>query len=94
MQSRKRRNQVENFLHFEDSPELFPVEYCLQFGGVFQKYSKMIKNDTLGHYRTRSTVLDGKNDETDENQSHLNNAEMVVQQDTLLHTHQNQNATD
>jgi len=53
LQSRKRRNQVENYIHFEESPEQFPIEYCLLFGGQFLKY----KNETLknlAHYRTRS----------------------------------------
>ena len=30
---------MENFLHFEESPEQFPIEFCLTFGGAFSKYS-------------------------------------------------------
>ena len=39
MQSRKRKSQVENFLHFEESPEQFPIEFCLTFGGNYEKYA-------------------------------------------------------
>ena len=53
MHSRKRRNQVENYLHFEESPEQFPIEYCLLFGGAFLKY-KHESMKSLAHYRTAS----------------------------------------
>lgn len=53
LQSRKRRNQVENYLHFEESPEQFPIEFCLLFGGSFLKY-KHESTKGLAHYRTAS----------------------------------------
>ena len=37
--NRQKRSQVENFLHFEESPDQFPIEFCLTFGGSFDRYS-------------------------------------------------------
>ena len=37
--AKKKRNkvQVENYLHYEESPEQFPLEFGLLFGGAFSK---------------------------------------------------------
>jgi len=35
--SKKSRIQVENYLHYEESPEQFPIEFCLLFGGAYSK---------------------------------------------------------
>ena len=37
MQSRKRKNTVENFLHYEESVKDFPFEFQLMFGGRYNK---------------------------------------------------------
>ena len=75
MKSKKQRTQVENFLHFEETPEQFPIEFCLLFGGAYEKkIGANLSADELknAHYRTRSgnqeAIVAQMTKEDDENQ--------------------------
>jgi len=58
--NRKKRSrvQVENFLHYEESTDQFPMEFCLFFGGNFGRNCNLSLLDSpdvkSSHFRTRS----------------------------------------